>query len=496
MITLSLDTGWASDLIPVRVNAREAISDCYEVTVDLLSSNASIDMTEALQRAATVTIGVGDRERAFPGVVTGMSLLGVLPGERYWYRLTVVPRLRLLELTRRSRVFCTDPPTTVGQVLQQVIESAEGVSIPAADVSLNLQTTTYPILDLAVQYGETDLAFLQRRSEYAGIFYFFDTTAGSERVVFGDANLCFPFLGGSADTAVLPYRPSVGVADFGPAVRALETDARLTPQSAQLNTRDWTTPGTLLLVQSDPQPNGLGMHEWEEEDGYTDTGWGRTLAQVRAEELAVGRAVLRGRSDAVRLQAGCVFRLTGHDNQALNTRYIVTSVRHQMWESASGVEFLPDATPSNGGYGNDFTAIPLSVPFRPGRRTPVPRIDGLLRAVIDGVSPQRSEVDDLGSYRIVLPFDRTTRPPGKSSNRVRLITPYGGSAEGFHFPLRPGTQVMVGFVKGNPDFPVIVGPLYDASQKSVVTSDNRFANVITTSSGITMKFYDGPPPSS
>ncbi len=496
MIKLDLDTGWASSLIPVRVTAREAISDCYEVTVDLLATTATIDMTEALRQSATVTIGVGERERAFPGVVTDMSLLGVLPGERYWYRLVVVPRLRLLDLTRRSRVFCTDPPAAVAQLLQQVVETAQGVSIPAADVSFNLQTTTYPVLDLAVQYGETDLAFLQRRAENAGIFYFFQTSGSTETIVFGDANLSFPFLGGDAEAATLPYRPSVGVADAGPAIRSLEVGVHLTPQAAQLNTRDWTTPATLLLVQSDPLPNGLGLHEWEEEDGYTDTGWGQTLARVRAEELAVSRNVLRGRSDAVQLQAGCVFALTGHDRSSLNTRYVVTSVRHQMWEAASGVEFLPDAAPANAGYGNDFTAIPLSVPFRPARRTAIPRIDGLMRAVVDGVSQARSEVDELGSYRIIFPFDQTSRPPGKSSNRVRLITPYGGSAEGFHFPLRPGTQVMIAFVKGNPDWPVIVGPLYDASQKSVVTRDNRFANVITTSSGITMKFYDGPPPSS
>ncbi len=497
MIKLDLNTEWAAGLVAVRVTATEAISDCYEVTLDVLAGSATIDMTEALQRPATVTIGTDERhQHKFPGIVTAMSLLGVLPGDRYWYRLTVVPRLKLLELTRRSRVFCTDPAAPVGDLLQQVIAAAQGISIPGIDVSVNLQTAGYPSLDMAVQYNETDLDFLQRRAENAGIFYCFQTDDGSDKILFGDANVSFPFLGGRADTATLAYRPSTGIADTGPAVRSLETGVRLTTQTAQLNTRDWVMPDRVLLVKSDPQPNGLGLHEWDEEDGYTDSGWGQTLARIRAEELAVGRNELRGRSDAVRMQAGSVFSLTGHERSSLNTRYVVTSVRHQVWEAAAGVEFLPDQTPQGSGYGNQFTAIPLSVPFRPARRTPVPRIDGLMRATVDGVSSVRSEIDDLGSYRIILPFDRTTRPPGRSSNRVRLITPYGGASEGFHFPLRPGTQVMVAFAKGNPDWPVIVGPLYDASQKSVVTSGNRYANVITTSSGITMKFYDGPPPSS
>jgi len=494
MIKLDLQTSWAGSLVPIRVYAREAISDCYELTLDVLSSEASLPLADALQHPATVTIALGEQQRCVPGVVTEMALMGSLPGEQFWYRLILVPRLRLLELTRRSRVFCTEKPSTVGQLLQQAIASAEGITIPSTDVRLNLQTSSYPMLDMAVQYAETDLAFLSRRAENAGISYYFETGDGTDRLVFCDANVCFPMLGGDTDSSSLPYRPSVGVADPGPAVRSVELLARLTPQTAQLNTRDWTSPDRLLLVRSDPQPNGLGLQEWEEEDGYTDAGWGATLARVRAESLAAGRSVLRGRTDCLALQAGYVFTLKGHDAEHMNGRYLVTSVTHDAWESVAGVEFLPHRTPQGAGYGNSFTAIPLSVPFRPPLRTPWPRIDGVLRAVVDGVGQARAEVDELGCYRIILPFDRTTRPPGKSSNQIRLITPYGGSGAGFHFPLRPGTQVMVAFVKGNPDWPVIVGPLYDAAQASVVTHENRYANVITTASGITMKFYDGPPP--
>ncbi|MEJ0014961.1 MAG: type VI secretion system tip protein TssI/VgrG [Acetobacteraceae bacterium] len=495
MITLDLDTSWAAGLTPVRATLREAISECYELTLDVLS-DAVLPLTDALQHSATVTISEGEQRRPIPGIVTEMALMGSLPADRYWYRLVLVPRLRLLEFTRRSRVFCTEQPAAVGDLLQQVIAGAQGVSIASADVTVNLQTTTYPRTDMAIQYAETDLAFLQRRAEYAGVFYFFQTSGGTDKVSFGDANVCFPFVGGSTEAGTLSYRPRVGVADRGPAVRSVEAAARLITQQAQLNTRDWESPNLLLLVQSDPQPNGVGLHEWEEEDGYSDAAWGKDLARVRVEALAVDGSVLRGRSDCMALQAGYVFTLRDHDIASLNTRYVVTSVSHHVWESAAGIEFLPEQAPQGIGYGNSFTAIPLSVPYRPQRRTPLPRIDGILRAVVDGVDQARSDVDELGSYRIILPFDRTTRPPGKSSNRIRLITPYGGAAEGFHFPLRPGTQVMVAFVKGNPDWPVIVGPLYDAGQKSVVTRGNRYANVITTTSGITMKFYDGAPPAS
>lgn len=496
MITLDLKTSWADSLTPVRASMTEAISECYELVLDVLTGDGSLTMTEALQQPAAVTVTYGDQRRRVPGIVTEMALMGILPSDRYWFRMTLAPRLHLLSLTRRSRVFCTEQPQTVGELLKQVIRTADGVAIPSSDIDLKLRITTYPQIDMAVQYAESDFAFLSRHAEGVGIFFFFDVGDGAERVVFGDANGCFPFMGGSADASVLPYRPSVGVADPGPAVRSLEAAVRLTPRIAQLNTRDWKDTGRVLLVQSEPQPTGVGTYEWEEEDGYTDASWGGTLASVRAGELAVSRNELRGHSDCLAMQTGTVFTLRGHDAASLNTRFAVVSVTHNVWESAASVEFVPQQTPQAAGYGNSFTAIPLSVPFRPRRKTPLPRIGGILRAVVDGVSSARSEIDELGCYRIILPFDRTTRSPGKSSNRIRLVTPYGGSAEGFHFPLRPGTQVMVAFIKGNPDWPVIVGPLYDASQKSVVTHDNRYGNVIKTASGITMKFYDGPPPSS
>jgi type VI secretion system secreted protein VgrG len=117
----------------------------------------------------------------------------------------------------------------------------------------------------------------------------------------------------------------------------------------------------------------------------------------------------------------------------------------------------------------------------------------VIRATIDGVDDARSNVDDLGCYRIIFPFDTVQRPPGRSSCPVRLVTPYGGPTEGFHFPLRTKTQVMIAFHNGDPDRPVILGPLYDAVQKSVVTHGNRSVNMISTVSGITIKMNDGLP---
>ncbi len=114
-----------------------------------------------------------------------------------------------------------------------------------------------------------------------------------------------------------------------------------------------------------------------------------------------------------------------------------------------------------------------------------------MRAVVDGVDAMRSNIDEVGCYRFKLPFDTKVRTPGRSSSLVRLITSYGGPNEGFDFPLRAKSEVMIAFENGDPDRPVIVGPLYDARQKSMVTGTNRTANIISTASGIRITMNDG-----
>lgn len=493
MIALDLSTEWGSQLVPARVAMTEAISTCYALTLDVLADTASLDPGQALNRRATVTLTVAETQRKVCGVVREMQFMGTLPRGLYWYRLLLVPRLALLDLTWRSRVFCTEQPARIADVILNVLATAEGVQLSAADYGTNLHSNAYPQRDMVVQYQESDLAFLSRLAEDSGIFYIFQNGEDGERIVFGDSNLAFPLLSGGTSGSTLSYRPSVGIADSGPALRSVTLRSRLTSASATLNERYYASPLTVLRVDSAVQPGGIGSRTWQEQDGYQESGWGKALADIRAQEAAADRTVLSGETDCVSLSAGCVFTVNDHDSSQINGKYLATSVEHTVWESAEGVEYLPGPGPRGSGYRNSFMAIPLNVPYRPARRTPWPRIEGVIRATIDGVDDARSNVDDLGCYRIIFPFDTVQRPPGRSSCPVRLVTPYGGPAEGFHFPLRARTQVMVAFHNGDPDRPVILGPLYDAVQKSVVTHGNRSVNMISTVSGITIKMNDGLP---
>ncbi len=498
MINFESKAGWASKVVPVRATFSEALSRCYALTLDLFAAGADLDLSEALNRKASVTLepvsAGAPRRRKITGIVSEMALAGVLPAGEVWYRLVLVPRLELLDLTTRSRVFCTDQPAPVGTVITEVLDKAEGVQFGAADHAMRLQSTAYPQRDMVVQYRESDLAFLSRLAENAGIFYFFEEGEESERVVFGDRNEILPWLGGSSAASTLAYRPSTGIADRAPAIRAASAERRLVPNSVKLNERYYARPEIVLNVVSAADSSGVGLLSSDETEFYHEAGWGQALADIRAQEASVNRLVLSGESDSVALAAGTVFTLAHHPASRLDGAYIVVSAEHSAWESAEGIAQLPGPGPKGAGYWNRFTAIPRATPYRPARLTPRPHIPGLMRAVIDGVDDARANIDALGCYRIKFPFDAVKRAPGRSSSPVRLVTPYGGPSEGFHFPLRARTQVMIAFQNGDPDRPIIVGPLYDAGQKSVVTQRNRTANVISTASGITITMNDGTAP--
>ncbi len=496
MIVFGSNVSFASKLLPVRAMLKESLSECYSLVLDLFAADASFDPTEALNQNASVRLEVeeaaGPKSRTITGVITEMSLAGVIQGSTFWYQLVLAPRLALLDLTRRSRVFCTEEPSKVGDVIREILDNAEGFTLPPDDAEIRLQTD-YPNQDMIVQYHESDFTFLSRLAEHSGIFYFFAEGNDTEKVVFADANSAFPWLDGTAADATLSYRPSVGIPDRGPAVRSAKLKTHLATKRVQLTERFYAKPDVQLNVSADGDSNGLGLLDSHESEGYQDAAWGQTLARVRAEEAVVDQVLFEGRTDCVSLAAGTVFTLERHPDPHMNRSYIVVSAEHHAWESAEGIEQLPGQGPGplGAGYWNGFTAIPRDARFRPRRRTPWPRVPGLMRAVVDGVDAMRSNIDELGCYRIKFPFDTKVRAPGRSSCPVRLITPYGGPNEGFHFPLRAKSEVMIAFENGDPDRPVIVGPLYDASQKSMVTGTNRTANVISTVSGIRITMNDG-----
>lgn len=223
------------------------------------------------------------------------------------------------------------------------------------------------------------------------------------------------------------------------------------------------------------------------------------MAEIRAQELGWPKVVYHGESTVFQVAAGHRFDLEGHPRGESNREYQLVEVSHRgvnaRMASLVGHGVATD-TPT---YENSFTAIPADVQYRAPRVTEWPRIQGSLNAVVDAEGDGRyAELDSQGRYRIVFPFhegfhDSGRGDRGKASHWVRLVQPYGGTSEGMHFPLRAGARVLVGFIGGNPDLPVISGTLPTREQPSVCRADNLAHGVLKSPCGNLLEFDDEHP---
>ncbi|KPN73989.1 type VI secretion system Vgr family protein, partial [Neisseria sp. 74A18] len=316
---------------------------------------------------------------------------------------------------------------------------------------------------------ESDFAFLNRLCEEEGIWYAFEQNAQyGDVAVFGDdaahyfRNHTFPY----------PYRPHGGLESVGEeAVFALQVkhnpilesirvgdynyrDAD-TDLSSQVTAKDKETDSSVLLGSD----SHWGLHQKTPEEAQLQTALLQQLDHSR-------RIVASGSGNITALSPGQVFQTAPSFSEAPNG-WLVVSLTHSGSRDQA--------------YSHSFTAIPADSIFRPERTTPLPKIQGSLPARV--TSPGNytyAYIDNMGRYRVKLPFDLDEWSPGGESRPIRLAKPYAGPDYGQHFPLHEGTEVMLSFVQGNPDRPYISGVMHDSSHPDHVPADWNTRNVIRT----------------
>ena len=315
--------------------------------------------------------------------------------------------------------------------------------------------------------------------EHHGIFYFFEQDPAGERVIFADDNRQFSPL---EDFENIDYTPGEAMGLSG--VRELTRS--LTPQPGAMLLRDynWRTPSVGLQSEAAADArtgrgfvNLYGQH-------FKTPSEGDALARVRAEERMARRDVYQGRCRVAGLRPGHRFALMGHPVAELDQDYVITSLELDV--DGRGVQ---DA----GGLGVEsrFTAIPHEVPYRSPCRTPRPQIAGVMHARVDGEVPgTAAPIDELGRYKILLPFDLVGQPGGKASRWVRLAQPASGPGFGIHFPLHIGVEVAVAHLDGDPDWPIILNSPPNTETVTPVNQANATQSQIITQTGIRLTWDD------
>lgn len=476
-------SAFAEETAIVGFRGREATSTPYRFDVFVtVPADGSFVAADALWLRASISIDRGPDKPPYDihGLIASVDLV-LLVAERALYRVVLVPHLWQLSISRHSRVFTGE---SAPDIVKKVLEAA---GLSGDDFELRLRGTYAPE-EHVCQYKESDLDFISRWMEREGISYYFEQGERQEKlIIVDDKSAHEPLLA----EPVRYYPSGSGDVSAGECFDVFTSRSAVRPSAVRLSDYDYAKPSLDVGGEADVSASGFGEVSEHGARFFTPSE-GSRIAKIRAGELIASQQIFRAEGRVFHLRPGYTFELTDHPRASMNGDYLCTALEHHANLRATTKE-LRDLTGLHGPdvYRARAVAIRADVQLRPERRTKRPRIDGFEAAVVDGPGDSEyAQLDDAGRYAIKFHFDESDLKGGKASTRVRMMQPHAGAPEGFHLPLRKGTEVLVAFLSGDPDRPVIAGAVPNAVTPSPVTSSNHTQNVFHTGSNNRLEIED------
>ena len=441
--------GCDDELRVVRLRGHEAISSLFEFRLEIASGELALEAL--IGQPALLTLDGVEGERHVHGFVCQAEYIG--ESRRYaLYELTVVPWIWRLQQRASCRIF---QQQTTPEILSAVLV---GGGLRKTQFRLDLQAS-YARRDYCTQYGETDLDLINRLMEADGIIYYFEHDSEQHILVLTDRSDC----GHPAEGEVLlSWGPPQGIVHPGEHVTHLRLAELMRPERVTLRDMNLHTPAARLEVSE-----GSGERELYEYPGSYQTAGkggperGGQQAKLRLEALqAAGRRGF-GTSDSPRLVAGLGFKLAGHPRVGVDGEYRLVSVTH----SGEQPQVLAEDTEGSFHYSNDFECMGSEVPYRAPRVTPRPTVRGLQTATVVGPLGEEVHVDEHGRVKVKFHWDRSDVGDERSSCWVRVSQAWAGNGFGAMFLPRIGQEVIVDFIEGDPDRPLITGRIYTGGDK-------------------------------
>lgn len=452
-----------------RAEVREGLSRVTVTELELTCEHADADAALMLGRDATFALSRDGRARRVQGVVSRVEALGVRDHKAH-ARVTLVPALWALSQRRDSRVF---EAKTVEQVVRAVVE--EALRPYRRRVRFAIQRSL-PVREHCVQYRETDLEFVERIVAEEGIGYVIVEGDEHEEVVFFDgAHAHVRFDGPEGD------RLAVTGEDHDThrheSLRRFEAAAALTPTSAVAMDYDWTNP-SLRVVHENRSADAAGVDReayahpadvifdrYDAADHAYERNDVAHRATLEAQRNLQGGRTFAGEGSVTGLRPGTLFRLEGHRIEALEREYLVTGVHHR----CAAAEETRDADHGRGEraeepYRNEVTCVPATVSVRPELRHRRQRIHGPQTARVVSASGDEVETEHYGRVRVRFHWERDGRTPEDAQRAwVRVAQAWAGNGYGFVFVPRKDMEVVVQFIDGDPDRPLVTGAVYNGT---------------------------------
>ncbi len=422
----------------------ESISLPFQLDVRM-TSKEDIPLKEVMNRPAVLTVSKARSYRYFHGIINRF-VYTEKSKDRMVYQARLVPSLSLLSLTQNCRVF---QDKSVVEIVQSVLSQHPS----SQSVEFRLQRH-YPIMEFCVQFQESDIDFISRLLEEEGIFYFFEHSKTKHTLILADDRSSYLSY---QDNASVVYSPGVEKNPGQDGIGEFLVTRNMYSGKVTLKGYDFQAPNKNLTYQAQADANQ--NYEIYHYPGRYGDQYGKTLAQIRLQEMSTFKEMAVGSGSYHRFTPGKWFRLTRHEQRKFNRQYLLTDITHNGYQPLSSSRSEDESRQP--GYFNDFVAIPTSVRFTPSRTTPQPQIKGPQTAVVTGPPGDEIYTDEYGRVKVQFHWDRDGSKNENSSGWVRVSQSWAGAGYGTMFLPRIGEEVIVEFLNGDLRRPVIVGRLYN-----------------------------------
>ena len=458
--SLSIE-GVSHDLQVLEFSGREAISQPFAFELELVSERPDLDLESLLHQSAFLALsqtGNGIHGQIYR-IAQGES------GKRLTrYHVTLRPQLAYLAHRTNQRIF---QHLTVEKIISQVLEE-HGIQANAYQFQLG---SIYPEREYCVQYDESDLHFVQRLCEEEGIHYHFQHSDQGHVLVFGDDQTPFPKL---APTA---YQQDSGLVADQAVIKRF--GVRVETRTSRVTRRDYDFEKPKLLMEADAKSEFVpDLEDYDYPGRFVERERGKHLSQRALERHRHDFELAQGESDQTLLVSGHFLAFTDHPRPSWNDLWLLTEIHHEgkqpqvLEESVTdfslpspsgrgaGGEGRPDNADFQQGYRNHFTATPWTAPYRPSLEHPKPRILGSQSAVVTGPAGEEIHCDQYGRVKVQFFWDREGQADDKTSCWLRVSSSWAGDRYGAIAIPRIGMEVLVTFLEGDPDQPLVTGCLY------------------------------------
>jgi type VI secretion system secreted protein VgrG len=437
------------ELRVVRFQGHEEISSLFHFELELASEEQEIDFSSVVGRAASLMIYSEGEPRYLNGFIS--RFVQAAHGVRFsTYHAVVVPKLWYLNHRHNCRIF---QQQSAADIVEKILGEA---NFSGDEYRIDLQNEL-PVREYCVQYRESDLNFVSRLMEEEGVSYYFEHDEEKHILVFIDHSTAFPTIGADAVIYHEKWEGSVATEHIDQFHYAEE----VTPDRVALQDYNFKKPGMRLSAEQ----SGLECENREIYDYpgiFDEPSVATKRSKIRLEEVQNVSKEGRGRSNVALLISGHHFQLNQYPRDEYNKKYLLTAVTH---EGAQPQVLEEGASIEGSKYLNQFHCIPLGHPFRPTRKSPCPTIEGTQTAFVVGPEGEEIYTDEYGRVKVQFHWDREGNKDENSSCWIRVSQLWAGAGWGGIFLPRIGHEVIVDFLEGDPDRPIVTGRVYHGTNR-------------------------------